>query len=363
MLNILVPLSGKNTFKTNKQNTFPRILTDVNGRLLIERAAEPFSKLEIEKKIIVAVPKKEGDKYQLNKIVPLLGSDFKICAINGDTQGAVCSALLAIEELDLEHPLIISSFEQVFDFDVSDYISKFINEGVDAGVLTFDSIHPKWSYVKTDSCNRVTQAAEKMPISKNAVAGFYYYKTGHLFVEAAKSMIRKDVKTNDAFFIAPTLNEIILSEGVVKSIKIDKSKYFHINDEHALESFEDKINEDEASQRVEVLDLTRKYIRVFDQKRVDLVGDFFSPEFKLIDPSVSISGKDEAVKYIEGIFNNSNNLHFTEKDIHISNDLVSIIEFELIIDDSVLSGVDVIKWNDDLTMSEMRAYLYEVNHG
>ena len=50
MLNVLIPLSGKNTFKINEGNSFPRILNEVNGKLLIERAAEPFVNLSLDKK-------------------------------------------------------------------------------------------------------------------------------------------------------------------------------------------------------------------------------------------------------------------------------------------------------------------------
>ena len=56
MLNILVPLAGKGTFDITKNNAFPKILHDVEGRLLIERAAEPFINLEQDKKIIIAIP-------------------------------------------------------------------------------------------------------------------------------------------------------------------------------------------------------------------------------------------------------------------------------------------------------------------
>lgn len=166
--------------------------------------------MSLDKKITVAFPQEEAGKYQLGKVIPLLGPDIQTCTINGNTQGSACSALLAIESLELSCPLIISSFEQVFDLDLNSYIQQFITDGVDAGVLTFEAIHPKWSFVKVNEDGFVTQAAEKMPISKHAIAGLYFFKTAQLFIDAAQSMIRKDIKTNDIFFISPTLNEIIL---------------------------------------------------------------------------------------------------------------------------------------------------------
>lgn len=361
MLNILIPLSGKNTFKVNKQNSFPRILNEIEGQLLIERAAKPFINLDIEKNITVAVPQKESEKYQLNKVISLLGSDIQTCAINGDTQGSVCSALLAVESLDLDSPLIISSFEQVFDFELTEYVNDFINSDVDAGVLTFEAIHPKWSFVKVNFEGYVTQAAEKMPISNQAIAGFYYFKSARLFIESAKSMIRKDVKTNGAFFISPTLNEVILREGVVKAIEIDKTKYFHINDEHTLEAFGTKISDDKASLKNNIYQLSRSYAEAFKARDISIIESLLANNFSLIDPEVFLNGKIPAVEYITSIFSNSSKLNFNVINIFVTDKLTSIIEFELEMSDRKFLGVDVIKWNDNSLMLKMNAYLYEKN--
>lgn len=363
MLNILIPLSGKSSFNVTKSNAFPKILTEVNGRLLIERAAEPFLNLNYDKRITIAIPKQESQKYQLKKVAALLGESVSTCDINGDTQGAACSALLAIENVDLDSPLIISSFEQVLDFDINQYIQEFINESVDAGIFTFESIHPKWSYVKIDSDGYVTQAAEKIPISKHAIAGLYYFKTARLFMEAAKEMIRKGVKTNENFFISPTINEVILKEGVVKAIGINKDRYFHINDEHSLESFESKIIEDNEYQKTEIYKKTLAYVKAFDSKNLDEVSVFFDTNFKLKDPSVTIEGKDEVIKFINHLFNSHNNFSFRVINIFVTNDLNSIIEFELTLDEKLLVGVDVIQWNENHYMTKINAYLYEKNNG
>lgn len=363
MLNILIPLSGKNSFEVSSLNAFPRILTEVEGKLLIERAAEPFKQLEIKKKVTVAVPQKEVEKYQLGKVVSLLGEDFQTCVINGNTQGAACSALLAIETFELDDPLIIASFEQVLDIDISPLIQTFIDEEVDAGVLTFESIHPKWSYVKTDELGYVTQAAEKMPISKQAVAGLYYFKTASSFVEAAKSMIKKDVKTNDNFFISPTLNEIILNKGIVKSIPIDKDKYFHINDEHALDYFEDRISEKKENLKDRLFQKTKAYVEAFNGKDIEQVSDYFSSSFELYDPKVKCTGKINAVEYVSGIFGATETLSFVANNIFVTSELESVIEFSLTIDGKNFAGVDIIEWDRNLLMLSMRAYLYEKSNG
>jgi dTDP-glucose pyrophosphorylase len=360
MINILIPLAGKTTFNTTDINSFPKLLTDINGKLLIERAAKPFIDLQYDKKIIVAVPKEQALKYRLDRVIPLLDPAFELCYINNQTQGAACSSLLAIEHLDLDQPLIISSFEQVLDVDLEPYLLELQNSKADAGVLTFEAIHPKWSYVKTDNNRRVTRAAEKNPISKEAIAGFYYFRRASLFIEAAKNMIRNDVTCNNLFFISHTLNEVILNEGKVIAIPMEKSQYFHINDEHSLVSFEEAIIVSSKSNESKIYDLTTEYVSAFNNASIAGVERFFSKNFKLVDPSVEIIGKQKVTDYIENIFKKSQSLTFKSKKIMVDKN-VSIIEFDLIIDGTQLTGTDIIEWNENFEMLSMNAYLYEKN--
>ena len=361
MINILIPLAGKNTFKTNQTNSFPKILNEVAGKLLVERAAAPFLNIDLPKKLLVSLPKEESEKYQLNKLLTLLTADLSICNINGNTQGAACSALLAIEELDLEEPLIISSFDQVLDFDLNPYINKFLDEGVDAGVLTFDSIHPKWSYVNYGEDFVVFQSAEKRPISRNAIAGFYFFKSAKLFIESAKEMIRKDEKINDLFFISPVLNEIILKKGIVKASPINKEHYYHISDEHALENFEEAVLSEQKSRLNRIKRLTEEYVIAFNNKDIDKLSMFFANDFSLTDPSVNIKGKDKVLNYISGIFNDARNMKFDKKNIIVSKESLCVIEFNLEFNNKKLVGTDVIHWNQSGLMKKMDAYLYEKN--
>jgi ketosteroid isomerase-like protein len=202
-----------------------------------------------------------------------------------------------------------------------------------------------------------------MPISKNAIAGFYFYKSAKQFVESAQAMIRKDVKTNDLFFIAPTINEIILNEGRVKAIKIDKKNYYHINDMHSLELFEENIIAEQHTHSQKLVKLTAEYVKAFNSKDIGRVKQFFTRNFKLTDPTTSIQGCSKVANYIEGIFNDTQSLQFLAKKIFVTAESQSIIEFELTVDGKSLIGTDVIQWDNDCNMTSMNAYLYEKNNG
>ncbi len=92
--------------------------------------------------------------------------------------------------------------------------------------------------MKCDERNLVLEAFEKRPMSKNAVAGFYYFKKGRFFVEAAKRTIRKDMSLNGKFFIAPLLNELILQNKKILNNKIDKNAYHTFYSKEKINEYE-----------------------------------------------------------------------------------------------------------------------------
>ena len=96
------------------------------------------------------------------------------------------------------------------------------NKNYHGAILTFNSIHPKWSYVKVDENNLVTEVAEKKVISNKATVGIYYWKHGSDYVEYAKRMIKKNIRTNNEFYVCPVFNEAIEDKKIIKSIKIDQ---------------------------------------------------------------------------------------------------------------------------------------------
>ena len=69
-LNILIPLAGNRTFKKEEGSAFPKILNEVNGKLLLERAASPMLELPYQKNFLTVVPKSHVKQYNLdiNKI-------------------------------------------------------------------------------------------------------------------------------------------------------------------------------------------------------------------------------------------------------------------------------------------------------
>jgi hypothetical protein len=80
----------------------------------------------------------------------------------------------------------------------------------------------------------VVEVAEKNPISNIATGGIYWYRKGSDFVKCAESMIYKNIKVNNEFYIAPVYNEFIeLNKTLIP---------FYVHDMHGIGTPEDLQN-------------------------------------------------------------------------------------------------------------------------
>ena len=130
--------------------------------------------------------------------------------------------MLAKKYIDNDNPLIIANSDQYIEWNPSETMYKFTSQKIDGGILTFNSIHPKWSYAKVDQDNqKVIEVAEKDVISNNATVGVYYWKKGSDFVKYTNQMISNNIRVNNEFYVCPVFNQAIKDEKIIKISKVD----------------------------------------------------------------------------------------------------------------------------------------------
>jgi len=237
VINIVVPMAGNSEFFDNSNYSFSKPLVEINGKTMIEHFIENMSQINTVVKFIFIISNEDSSRYHIDDALSLLTNQkCEIIKIDGKTKGAACSALMAIKYINNNSPLVIVNYDQVIFADLNKVI-KVLSK-CDAGVITFESIHPKWSYVKLNDGKHVSEVAEKKPLSKNAIAGFYFYTKGFDFIESAKSMIKKDVRVNESFFVSLTFNELILMNKKIATFPIDSNNYHSFYSPRKIEEYE-----------------------------------------------------------------------------------------------------------------------------
>lgn len=216
-LNVLIPMAGAGSRFAEAGYTFPKPLIDVNGKPMIQVVAE---NLGVEAHFIYIVQKEHNEKYMLESMLSLITPDCTIVEVDGITEGAACTALLAKEYINNDNPLFFANSDQFVEWEPIEFFYEMQERDCDGGIVTFEATHPKWSFAKVNEHGIVTEVAEKNPISNIATVGYYYWKNGSDFVKYAEQMIDKGIRVNGEFYVCPVFNEAIEDDKVIRTFHV-----------------------------------------------------------------------------------------------------------------------------------------------
>lgn len=220
-MKVLIPMAGEGSRFTKEGYTFPKPLISVCGKPMIQLVVE---NLDFDCEYIFLVRKSHVEKYTglIDTLERITNGKFKYIVVDGLTEGAACTALLAEEFIDNDEDLLIANSDQYIEYQAPNFNMLKNQTNCDAIVYTFNAVHPKWSFVKTNARGFITEVAEKKPISNIATCGIYWYRKGSDFVKYTKQMIEKDIRVNNEFYIAPVYNELIGDNKTLIPFYVDK---------------------------------------------------------------------------------------------------------------------------------------------
>jgi len=236
MIAVIPTAGGDDAFK-DRGFPYCKPLTEIHGRPLIEHVWQGLLPLRAARHVFV-IRKEDARRAHLADVLRLMDPGCAVVTTDGPTAGAACTALLAIEHIEPDRELVIANGDQVFACDLGEAVADFRARDLDGGTVVFDSVHPRWSFVRVGSDGLVTEAAEKRPISRHATAGFYYFRRGADFVRAAEAMIRKDAQVNGAFYVCPAFNEMILNHARIGVFPIPRDAYTSLATPQNVDEYE-----------------------------------------------------------------------------------------------------------------------------
>lgn len=237
MINVVIPMAGGDALFEKAGYPFAKPMTEIDRRPLVEHAFDCLKGIS-DARFVFVVRKQDDLRFYLGDVLQLMAPGSSVIRADGCTAGAACTVLLAVEHIDNDDELLIANSDQVLKIDLDAALQDFRSRGLDGGTIVFDSVHPRWSFVKTNDAGLVIEAAEKRPISRLATAGVYYFRRGSEFVRAAQDAIRKGADVNGQYFVCPCFNEMILQQLRIGTFPIERDRYISLATPQAVEDYE-----------------------------------------------------------------------------------------------------------------------------
>ena len=162
MINVLIPMAGKSLYFSETEYPFPKPLLEIGPRTVIEHVISNLSSIDAELQFIFVLNSADCRKFHLDSTLNIITDHkCKIIRLENETKGAACSALMAISHIANDKPLIIANSDQIFEGSLKDMVAGFRDS--DAGVMTFESVHPDGLMCGSMKTNRSSKLLKNAP--------------------------------------------------------------------------------------------------------------------------------------------------------------------------------------------------------
>lgn len=236
-LDIVIPMAGRGSRFSQAGYALPKPLIDVNGKPMIARVIENL-RPDFAHRFIFLVLQEHLDQYGVGeKLRGWAGPHTAIVPVNAVTEGAACTVLLAKTLLTSLNDMLIANSDQIVDFSLQEFVGSARAGGADGSILCFEASDEKWSFAKLDAAGNVVEVAEKKRISNLATVGIYWFRRGSDFVSGAESMIKKNVRTNNEFYVCPVYNELIGTGKRIVTSSIHKDAMHGVGTPEDLQAY------------------------------------------------------------------------------------------------------------------------------
>lgn len=217
---------------------YPALLAELGGVTLLERILANLALLGV-RQVVFAVRESDVRRFALDAVIAQ-ASPVALCArVPDGTAGAACTALFAMAGMPAEEELLVLNANEEIDADFAGIVAEFRGRALDAGLVAFPSLHPRYAYVRLDEEELVVEAAEKRPISRHAITGLAWWRRAGDLLAALQAMIRKDAHVGGTFYISPAFNELVLQGGRIGICRIAAAQYRPLKSARQLARYEE----------------------------------------------------------------------------------------------------------------------------
>lgn len=205
----------------------PKMLIEAKGKTLLEWSVDSLP-LELCSRLIFVLLDEHEKNYRLSEIIKQKYNgnyDIHFIYLKETTRGQAETVVKAKDFIDFEKDLIIYNIDTAF---CSSKLTEHLKEENIDGVLGsfIDSGKSiKYSFAKCNNEGFITEVAEKIHISDNALTGLYHFRKPDDFFRIAEKHISLEQTSKGEFYIAPMYNDLI-KEG--KNFIVDHCDVIYI---------------------------------------------------------------------------------------------------------------------------------------
>lgn len=224
-MKIVIPMAGRGSrFAGIKE---PKPLIEILGKPMLQWSIESvqysFPKAKPEDYIFISLAEHEKQFHITKRVENIIGSGFQIHHLPDVTDGPVCTVMSIEHLLDPEEDFFTIDCDQhIRCSQLATQIQKAQELGWAGLIPTFEAQSEDYSYVKLDPQGNASETAEKQVISSHAAAGIYYFSSTNIFMNAAREMVRDNLRTKNEFYMSPLYNIVIKQGGIVRIVPVEE---------------------------------------------------------------------------------------------------------------------------------------------
>lgn len=225
---LILPMAGKGSRFSRCGYKQPKPLIDVDGEPMIVRAVDCLP--PTNKKVFICAQEHLVER-NLRDVLLQKYPSCSILSLDHTTDGQACTCELGMAGLDLEQPILISACDNGVRFNSTKYIN-LIKSGADVIVWSFrnnqtSKVKPDmYSWLDVDSDDNIRFVSSKKfifdnPLKTHAIIGTFFFKKAKYFLQGLYTNYRKNIKTNNEYFVDDVINQNINSGLNVKVFEVD----------------------------------------------------------------------------------------------------------------------------------------------
>ena len=198
MITLIIPCAGKSS-------RFPDIkpkwlFTHPDGKIMIEKAIEPFLRVKKIKKKIITITKEIDKRFNASHLLnQMFGNKVKVLILNKQTRSASETVYNTIKRFNIKGQILVKDCDNSFEIDKKFNILKknfivFIDISKNPEI---SNVHQK-SFIDLNNKKQIMNIEEKKIISEKICVGLYSFQSAKDF-EKHYQICKNKIKNSEIF--------------------------------------------------------------------------------------------------------------------------------------------------------------------